>query len=127
MQSGANILRKVFIVAGSLSLVLGITGIFFPLLPTTPFLLLAAACYARGSERFYNWLLSNRYFGKHIRNYREERGVPFKLKMLGVFLLWLSIGFSATFAVDTLTARIVLVVLAIVISGHILHLRTLSD
>ena len=61
-------LNKLLIVVGTLSLVLGIVGVFVPLLPTTPFLLLAAACYARGSERLYRWLVGHRYLGQYIRD-----------------------------------------------------------
>jgi len=71
-----SLIRRVLIVAGTFFVGLGIVGIFIPILPTTPFLLLAAACYARSSERFYNWLLNHRWFAKYIRPYRE--GDPVK-------------------------------------------------
>ena len=68
--------RFLLIIAGTIFLVFGIIGIFLPILPTTPFLLLAAACYARSSKRFYNWLMNNKWFGNYIKNYNEGRGVP---------------------------------------------------
>ena len=119
--------RKLFIVAGSLFVGLAIVGIFLPLLPTTPLLLLAAACYARGSDRFYNWLLNNRWFGKHIRNYREGKGIPWKIKSLSLTLLWITMGCSAAFAVNMLPLRIVLIVIAIGVTIHILYIRTSRD
>jgi len=70
--------RVALIVVGTISTALGILGIFVPILPTTPFLLLAAACYSRSSQRFYDWLLNNKYFGNYIRNYLEKKGIPLR-------------------------------------------------
>ena len=70
-----KVFRSLLLIVGTLSAVLGTLGIFVPILPTTPFLLLAAYCYARSSERFYQRLLANRWFGEYIRNYREVGGV----------------------------------------------------
>jgi len=96
-------------------------------LPTTPFLLLAAACYARSSQRFYHWLLYNRWFGNYIRNYRQRRGIPLKVKVLTITLLWVTIGVSAIFAVQSLVVRIILVLIAIGVSIHVLSLKTLEQ
>ena len=74
-------IRLLLIIAGTVSVGLGIIGMFIPLLPTTPFLLLAAACYARSSQRLYHWLLYNKWFGKYIRNYLQRKGIPLKLKI----------------------------------------------
>jgi len=78
--------RYLLIISGTIFLGFGIIGIFLPILPTTPFLLLAAACYARSSKRFYNWLMNNRWFGNYIKNYRDGRGVPLKFKIFTIFL-----------------------------------------
>lgn len=85
-------LRALLIVFGTLCVALGVIGMLFPVLPTTPFLLLAATCYARSSDRFYNWLITNRWCGAYIRNYREGRGIPLKQKAFTIVLLWLTIG-----------------------------------
>jgi uncharacterized membrane protein YbaN (DUF454 family) len=114
------------VVVGTSSLALGIVGIFLPLLPTTPFVLLAAACYARSSRRFYNWLITNRLFGDYIRNYLEFRGIPAKVKVLSLLALWVTIGCSAAFAVDVLWARALLAFVAVGVTAHILSLRTLD-
>ena len=106
---------------------LGIIGIFVPVLPTTPFLLLAAACYARSSQRFYDWLLSNKYFGNYIRNYLERKGVPLKVKVLTIILLWITIGSSVAFAVQSFVVRLILVLIALGVSIHILCIRTLKQ
>ena len=102
---------------------LGIIGIFVPILPTTPFLLLAAACYMRSSERFYRWLTSNRVFGAYVRNYIEGRGMPLRIKVFTILLLWLAIGLSITFAVESLVIRIVLVSIAVGVTVHIVLIR----
>ena len=105
---------------------LGIVGIFVPVLPTTPFLLLAAACYARGSQRFCGWLLNNKWFGRYIRNYLERKGIPLRVKVVTVTLLWITIGVSVAFAVETLVLKLILVIIAIGVSIHILSVRTLK-
>ena len=120
-----TLIRWLWIIAGSISLALGIIGIFLPLLPTTPFLLLTAACYARGSSRLYNWLLNNKMFGKYIRNYREGKGIPARSKALAITLLWLTIGFSIFYVIPILIVRIVLLAIAIVVSIYIISLPTL--
>jgi uncharacterized membrane protein YbaN (DUF454 family) len=84
-----------FIVVGTISLGLGAVGLFLPVLPTTPFLLLAAACYYKGSERMHRWLLNNKLFGSYIRNYREGRGIALKAKVITLCLLWITICYSA--------------------------------
>lgn len=120
-----KLVRVVLVVAGTFFMGLGIVGIFVPLLPTTPFLLLAAACYARSSQRFYDWLLNNKHFGNYIRNYRERKAIPLKGKILTLALLWATIGCSVMFAVEILFVRVLLIVIAIGVSIHIFSLRTL--
>lgn len=115
--------RQLLIVAGTVFAAIGIVGIFIPILPTTPFLLLAAACYMRSSERFYRWLLNNRLFGAYIRNYIEGRGMPLKIKIITILLLWTTIGLSASFATQSLALRIALILVAIGVTTHIIYIR----
>jgi uncharacterized membrane protein YbaN (DUF454 family) len=115
--------RRLLIAAGTLCTGLGIIGIFVPILPTTPFLLLAAACYMRSSERFYRWLTNNRVFGAYVRNYIEGRGMPIRIKVLTILLLWLAIGLSITFAVQSLVIRIILISIAVGVTVHIALIR----
>ena len=122
-----NWTRPLLIVAGTLLVGLGIIGIFMPVLPTTPFLLLAAACYARSSQRFYHWLLNNKWFGNYIKNYVQKKGVPLKVKILAITWLWITIGFSVVFAVEVFLVRLILIVTAIGVSIHIICLRTLRQ
>ncbi len=116
--------RWLLIVSGTLSVVLGIIGMFLPLLPTTPFLLLAAVCYARSSPRFYDWLMNNRWCGAYIRNYREGRGTTLKHKVLTIVLLWLTIGYTACFVVLQWWVRLILFGIAVGVTVHVVRLRT---
>jgi len=120
-------MRIILISIGLISVALGTLGIFLPLLPTTPFLLLAAACFAKSSKRFHHWLLNHRIFGKIIRDYSEERGLPLKIKITMLIFLWLTISTTAIFAVDLLAVRIVLFGIAVAVTIHIATLRTLRE
>lgn len=93
-----RVIRGLWIAGGSFSLILGFIGIFLPLLPTIPFLLLAAACYFRGSEGMHKWLISNKWLGNYIKNYQEGKGIQPKAKILSISLLWITIGYSAVFS-----------------------------
>ncbi len=115
--------RWLLVLVGTVCVGLGLLGIFLPLLPTTPFLLVGAACYARSSERMYNRLLSNRWFGPYIRDYREGKGIPARAKVVGIALLWVTIGLSATFVVSVVALKIVLVAIALGVTVFILSLR----
>lgn len=123
----ARIRTAVLLIAGSICLALGIVGLFLPLLPTTPFLLLAAACYFRSSERLYRWLVEHRLFGKSIRGFRRFHAVSARAKIVSLLLLWATITLSAIFAVRLLWVRIVLFGIAAVVSWYILRLRTLTE
>jgi hypothetical protein len=93
------VVRAVLVGAGTACVVLGLLGLFLPVLPTTPFLLLAAACYARASERFYNWLLNNRTFGPTIREWRRYRSIPYRTKLTAIALMSLTLASSIVFFV----------------------------
>jgi uncharacterized protein len=115
--------RRIFVVAGSIALGIGITGIVVPVLPTTPFLLLAAACYLRGSHKLYHALLRNRILGTYIGNYLEGRGMPLKMKIWTLTLLWISITCAALFTTDNLIFRIIL---AAVLTGVTIHIISIK-
>ncbi len=116
--------RALLIIAGTLCVALGVLGMFLPLLPTTPFLLLAATCYARSSERFYRWLLANRWCGKYIRNYREGKGIPLRQKVLTILFLWLTIGSTAWLAISQWWVRWILLGIAVGVTIHLLKIKT---
>lgn len=86
--------KYLFITAGWLCVGVAVLGIFLPLIPTTPLLLLAAACFVRGSEKLYNWLLNHRQLGPYIRDFREGRGIPRKAKISTIAVMWTTIGIS---------------------------------
>ena len=123
----SKLIRGILIIAGTFFLGFGIIGIFLPLLPTTPFLLLAAACYARSSKRFYNWLLNNKWFGNYIKNYRERKAVLLKIKVLSISFLWIAIGYSVIFVVNILLGKIILILIATGVTIHILSIKTLKQ
>lgn len=116
--------HTLLIVIGSIAVIIGITGIIVPLLPTTPFLLLAAVCYGRSSRRLYTWLLTNRWCGRYIRSYQEGRGVSARIKGLTLILLWLTILFSVFYVVDNTIIKVLLLLIAVSVTAHILMLRT---
>ena len=122
----SNLSRWVLIITGSFFAGLGILGIFLPLLPTTPFLLLAAVCYIRSSERFYSWLMNNKWLGNYIKNYLEGKGVSLKSKVLSISLLWITIGYSVVFVVNIFPIRVILILIAIGVTIHLLSIRTLK-
>ncbi|MGD9116508.1 MAG: YbaN family protein [Dehalococcoidia bacterium] len=122
----AQLKRYLLIATGTICLAVGIIGIFTPILPTTPFLLLAAVCYANSSARFHRWLLNNRVFGSYIRNYTEGRGIPLKVKIGTIALLWTTIGISIWLVANTIVTVILLIVAAGV-SLHIAFIRTRKD
>ncbi len=112
--------------AGVLATVVGTIGIVVPILPTTPFLLLAAACFVRSSDTLYGWLTSNRLFGGFIRNYREQRGVTVRAKITALALLWGVIGYTALTAGAATWLRILLAAVALGVTAHLLRLKSLS-
>lgn len=113
------------VIAGMFFVVLGSLGIFLPLLPTTPFLVLAAMCFARSSERFYHWLLNNKWFGDYIKNYREGRGISLKQKVIAISSLILTIGYSCIFVLDHIVGKIILLLILAGLSIYILRLPVL--
>lgn len=118
--------RYFLIAAGWIFVGLGLVGAVLPLLPTTPFLLLAAACFARSSQRFYHWLHANRLFGDYLRRYRDGEGIPLRAKVISISLLWLTLTSSALFALPShwWHLRLGLVLIGLAVSVHILRIRT---
>jgi hypothetical protein len=114
------------VAAGIAALALGVVGVLVPLLPTTPFLLLAAGCFFRSSERLYGWLIRHPWFGAYIRHYREHRAITLRAKVVTLALLWGVIGYTALGIVSAWWVRILLGIIAVAVTVHILHLRTLT-
>jgi uncharacterized membrane protein YbaN (DUF454 family) len=111
--------------------VLGTIGLVLPLLPTTPFLLAAAACYFKSSPRMHRWLLNNKWFGEYIRNYTEGKGLTKRTKITALSVLWATITFSTFFILDRLLSpmlvlpmQIIMIGVGIAVSAYILKLPT---
>lgn len=119
-----KLLKAFLIVIGFIAVGLGILGMFLPILPTTPFLLLAAACFAKSSNRFYHWLLNNKWFGSYIKNYREGKVIPLKIKIMALVFLWSTILLSTIFFLDNIYVRIVLLLIALAVTIHISLIKT---
>ncbi len=117
-------LRYVLLAVGWLSVALGMIGIFLPILPTTPFLLLAAACFARSSPRFYHWLVEHPRLGPWIRDYLEGNGIPLKGKVYAIVSMWISILFSC-YLVPLMWARGFMLTSAVLVTVYILRQKTL--
>ncbi len=112
------------VICGTFSVILGVLGMFLPIMPTTPFLLLASICYSRSSKRFYNWLISNRWCGKYIRNYREGRGISLKHKIFSIAMLWLTTGYSVWFVISLWWVRLILLAIVIGVTIHLVMIKT---
>jgi uncharacterized membrane protein YbaN (DUF454 family) len=115
--------KTLLIIVGSMFVFLGVLGAILPLLPTTPFLLLAAACYVRSSERLYHKLINSKVLGAYIRNYREGKGMPMRAKIISLALLWASISLSF-YRVDLTYVRIILTCVLLGVSLLILRIPT---
>jgi uncharacterized membrane protein YbaN (DUF454 family) len=128
---GRKILRTIWFIAGSICVALGVIGMVLPLLPTTPFLLAAAACYYKSSEKMHKWLLTNNLFGEYIRNYTEGKGLTKKTKITALTVLWATIVFSTVFMLNRLLPanlllplQLIMIAIAVAVSIHILRLPT---
>ena len=119
-----TIKKYLLIISGSLSLLLGIIGIALPILPTTPFLILAAFCYLRSSKRLYDWLTGHKVLGPYIVNYIKYRAVLKKTKIIAIVMLWASLLVSIL-VVNNLHVRLLLLVVGLAVSIHIASLKTL--
>lgn len=118
--------KGIFFLLGMLFLGLGIAGIFLPILPTTPFLLLSAALFHRSSPRWYNKLITHPKLGPYIQNFREHKTIPLRVKIYSVGLLWITITLSAFLATDLLWLRVLLFAIAIGVTIHILSFKTMK-
>jgi uncharacterized membrane protein YbaN (DUF454 family) len=116
--------RIAFIVAGHCCLALGITGVILPVLPGVVFLIGAAACYARGSMRFYNWLLGHKWLGPPVRDWEEHRAMTVRAKVVSLVMLVGGIAVTIVFVVKLLWLRVMLGLLAIGLTTLILTIKT---
>ena len=119
-------MKFLFAFLGSVSLVLGIMGVFLPVLPTTPFLLLAAAMYMRSSQRLYDWLMSHKHLGAYIRNFREHKALPLRVKVVSVTMVWATLLYCAIFVAKEWWMSGIFIAIATGVTIHILSYKTLK-
>lgn len=119
--------RFVFLAAGTILVGIGILGMFLPLLPTTIFFILAAWCFARSSEKFHFWIHNNRYFGRYLSDYMQNKGMTLRSKIFSISFLWAGILISVIFATDILYIRILLLLIAAGVTWHLISIKTAED
>ncbi len=118
------VIRIILFVLGTITLILGIVGIFVPLLPTTPFLLLTAFFYFRGSPRSYQWLMEQPVLGKYIHDYRENKIIPLRVKIISLLLMWGSMLYCIVAILENWPIRILLILVAVGVTIHILSFKS---
>lgn len=119
-------MKIILLVLGILSLVLGVIGVFVPVLPTTPFLLLSATLFLRSDRRLYDWLLAHPYLGEYIRNFKEHKAIPLRVKIVSVSLVWVTLLYCAFFVAREWWMSVLFIAIATGVSIHILHYKTLK-
>ena len=113
-EASNPIIKALWVIAGSVFVVLGAFGVILPGLPTTPFLILAAACYIRSSQRLYDWLIANKTFGPYLKDYREGKGIPKRAKKIALIMMTIFVGYAVLFALDDLVVRAVVLILGLI-------------
>lgn len=119
--------RLIYILLGTLFLILGAIGIFVPLLPTTPFWLLTCWFYIRSSEKLYNRAMSNRYFGTYIKNFMVDKAIPMRSKIISIAVMWLSTILTSLFLIEYLWIKILLVLISVGVTWHIVSFPTKNE
>jgi len=123
-QASNKVVKYILASLGLLSLFLGVLGIFLPLLPTTPFLLLSAALFMKSSTRLYNWLMNHKYLGKYLQNYILHKTISIRTKISAISLLWIAILASVIIIIEKVIVKIVLLAIAIAVTIHILSFKS---
>jgi len=117
-------------VLGTLSLALGIIGIFVPGLPTTPFILLTAGLYMRSSDWLYKWVINNRFVGSYVQNFQKSNSIPLQTKLYSIAMMWTMIGISTFFFIESLWGKGLVVlagVVGTVVVGIVIKTRKHSN
>ena len=119
-------MKIILTILGILSLGLGVLGAFLPVLPTTPLLLLSAALFLRGNEKLYIWLMNHPKLGPYIKNFRENKAIPLRIKIISISMLWITLLNCAIFVADHWVFRLFFILLATGVTIHILSYKTLK-
>ncbi len=118
--------RTLLLIAGYTALLLGVVGIVLPLLPTTPFLLIAASCFLKSSRKVYVWLTTHKYLGRYIYCYKHFRAVSIRTKVFTVIILWAVIISTMVLTANSIWLVLLLSAVALGVSLHILRLQSLT-
>ena len=122
-----SIKKVIYFIVGGISLVAGILGVFLPVIPTTPFILLSAWCFFRSSQRLYQWVISNKRFGPTIKNFHGGKGITKNLKIRAIVMMWLAITLSVYFYISNTYLIALLYIIAIVVSIYLYRLPTMKE
>lgn len=126
LNTSMGIVKRYFLIgAGIILTILGLISMLLPVMPATPFLLLAAGCYLQSSEKLYQRLITNKLLGKYIKNYREHKAIPKSSKIISISLLWLSLCFSILFVLSNYWAIMALLLTGSGITVYLLRMKTL--
>jgi len=123
---GEKTLKVIYNIIGTISLMFAFIGVVLPIIPTTPFVLLSAACYYKGSERLHSWLSHNEIFGPIIRDYEEHEGMRKATKIKALTMMWAAVLTSALLILDTLTMRALVVLIAVIGTVSMLRIKTIE-
>jgi uncharacterized membrane protein YbaN (DUF454 family) len=122
-----RIYRLLYLISGILLVIIGAIGILLPILPTTIFLILASACFVKGSPKANEWLLNNKIFGAYLKNYQDKSGLTVKVKAASITFLWMMILISAFIFTEELFIRLLLIAIAIGVTIHLLMVKTKKE
>ncbi len=126
-KNNSKIIRFILYLSGFLFLGLGILGVFLPILPTTPFLLLAASVFMHTNKNIYVWMFNNPWFGKQFKNYVKNKSVSKTVKISSIIILIATMAYSIVFVVENLWIRIIMIIILIAVSAHIFKLKTIDE
>lgn len=119
--------RALLISIGFFLLILGIIGVFLPVMPTIPFFIIASLCFSGGSNRFHNMLLNNRWIGSHVKNFQEHKEMELRKKVFVIVFQWIALGVTTIFLVKIMLIRILMIIMALGVTIYILSLKTTKE
>ena len=119
-----KIQKYLYLSSGVLLVIIGIIGIFLPVLPTTIFLILASACFVKSSPRANEWLRNHKILGQYIKNYQDKTGLTIKSKVFNIIFLWTMILISAFYFTNSMIIKLLLVTIAIGVTTHLVMIKT---
>ena len=122
-----GIKRILWLLLGLTFVGVGMIGIVIPGLPTTIFMILAVGCFYRSSQRLYDWVINHKYFGEHVKNYIEGKGMPRKAKLNSFIFIWVFVIFAVLFGIpdNMVIIKIITIIAALTGTGFIISLRTI--